>query len=278
MKRKYILTGLSSLLIFCLSFFPLFVENAKAENSKDLPEQEGEYDVPGHPKLKLRVFVYRPEKPHSPGKPLPTPTPTPAEVCQADSASDNQGGLTGWRLKEGATTYRLNLGSVPSSVGGTNLITIAARSFNAWQSTTDLASSIYFSEGSPTSISKASFDGQNIITWGRASGSALAVTYTWYNRETREVIENDTIMNLKFPWAWFNNTDTNLCAYSGYYDAQNILTHELGHWVGLNDEYTEPFVHNTMYGYGSKNEVKKNTLTQGDIQATNAIYSYSSAL
>ena len=63
------------------------------------------------------------------------------------------------------------------------------------------------------------------------------------------------------------------CAYIESYDAQNILTHEIGHWFGLDDEYDATNYQNaTMYGYGSKTEVKKNTLTDGDINGLRAIY------
>ncbi len=79
-------------------------------------------------------------------------------------------------------------------------------------------------------------------------------------------------MNQKFSWKWSDQSVHQDCAYSNSYDAQDILTHELGHWVGLDDEYTSDFANNTMYGYGSQQEVKKDTLTTGDITAATAIY------
>ena len=57
------------------------------------------------------------------------------------------------------------------------------------------------------------------------------------------------------------------------YDAQEILTHELGHWMGLGDMYDAANYQNaTMYGYGSKAEVKKDTLSTGDISGIGVIY------
>ena len=129
--------------------------------------------------------------------------------------------------------------------------------------------------GADTSTNKAQLDGQNIITWGRTSGTALAVSYIWYNSATGELVEVDTIMNQKFTWFWSNPINWPIgqtCAYSGVYDAQNILTHELGHTIGLNDEYENSHTHNTMYGYGSKNETKKNTLTTGDKNSALILY------
>ncbi len=232
-----------------------------------LPEKAGIYSVPGHSKLKLRVFVHNAKG--NPGKPGGS-TPTPSLTCGlADTNSSTVDGLTGWKLPSGTWTYRLNTGSAPSLVGATGLTTAAANAFNAYTTTTDLGSSVNFTRGANTSVNKANYDGQNIISWGRTSGSALAVTYTWYNTSTGVVAEEDTIFNSKFSWAWSNQAN---CAYQGYYDAQNILTHELGHWMGLDDKYDSSFANNTMYGYGSPTEVKKNTLATGDVSAINSLY------
>lgn len=267
MKKNITALVFSFLVIFCLSFLFAFTSNAREDEEINLPEEEGIYNVPNHPKLKLRVFVYHDAKNSSP---KPTPAPPTSQVCSYEEfPSIYEPGLIGWHLKNGTTTYRLNQNSVPSTVGPERFQNLAQQSFNTWWSGTDVNQSVSFQEGPNTSISRAVLDGQNIITWGRTSGSALAVTYTWYYPDTGIVAENDTIFNLKFPWAW---SDSDTCAYQNFYDAQDILTHELGHWVGLLDEYTANFVNNTMYGYGSKTEVKKNTLTSGDINAVNRIY------
>ena len=79
-------------------------------------------------------------------------------------------------------------------------------------------------------------------------------------------------MNKKFSWSWTPYNISNLCSVQNTYDAQNILTHEIGHWFGLDDHYTTEYQENTMYGYGSKNEVKKDTLTIGDVLGLNLIY------
>ena len=112
--------------------------------------------------------------------------------------------------------------------------------------------------------------GKNIISWGRTSGSALGVTYIRYFSSSGLAVDVDTIMNKKFLWRWANSSS---CAYPDSYDAENILNHELGHWIGLNDEYSVAnFQHATMYGSGAKGEVKKNTLSTGDASGASAIY------
>jgi hypothetical protein len=223
----------------------------------DLPEEDGVYDVPGHKNLKLRVIVH---------KVKPGPGPTPTEQCNLDDSGSNAVvDWAGWKLPS-IFTYSLNPNSAPSSITPSEFSTLTENSFNTWNQ----ASSKYrMVKGTDTNISRYALDGKNIVTFGRASGSALGVTYIWYNPSTGTVTELDTILNLKFAWEW--NSKVN-CAYQGVYDAQDILTHEIGHWVGLDDHYTSDYRYNTMYGYGYTGSVYANTLTNGDIAGVTAIY------
>ena len=172
-------------------------------------------------------------------------------------------------------SYSLNAASVPLTVGGGNLGTIADLAFDAWNN--EIGGAIHFSV-KDTMISRAARDGQNIVAWGTAPSSALAITYIWI-KSTGEVAELDTIMNQKYPWMWaraFNCAQkcgsSEICAYTNAYDAQSILTHEVGHWYGLDDEYDIANSDDTMYGYGDKWEAKGNTLEAGDIAGLKAIY------
>lgn len=257
-KKLFAIFAVVLIIVLGLSLSPSLAKNDK---DGDIPEQDGIYNVPGHPDMKVRVFVFK-EKPAKPGKPSPIPT----LYCPLDDPNSLAlVGPTGWELPDN-WTYYINPSSVPSSVGGANLAEITVKSFKVW---TDVShtSLIY---GGTTSIYQKGYDGKSIIAWGRTSGSALAVTYTWYYPSTGMVAEVDTIMNLKFVWMWSGGTTE--CAYTNSYDAQNILTHELGHWFGLNDYYAADYKEATMYGYGSKMETKKNTLTTGDIDGVEAIY------
>lgn len=271
MKNKNL--AIIILVSFIVSVLYLGVVYAKNSNNSEgsvLPEQEGTYDVPGHSNLKLRVFVYRARPDRS--------TP-PSIVCNLpDPDSTATVGPTPWRLPTGTWVYTLNPSSVPSSVGSANLAIMANDAFGRWSSATGAANKILFSQNSSYTIAtRASLDAKNIITWGRTQGTALAVTYIWYNKNTGIAVEVDTIMNSKFSWNWSNpetwTSPDATCANANAYDAQDILTHELGHWLGLNDMYNaENYQNATMYGYGSKAEIKKDTLSTGDLVGTAAIY------
>lgn len=229
----------------------------------DIPEVDGTYDVPGRTGLKVRVFVHRPR----PAKPSPQPTPTPSIVCYEDLPSTAQIPGAGWKLPA-TWTYTLNVASVPASVGADNWPVITANSFKSWTDGLTGNPVTIHPASAYTALTRYRLDGQNIVTWGRISGSAIAVSYIWYY-PGGEAVEVDTIMNQKYPWYW--QTDIK-CTNEFAYDAQNILTHELGHSMGLDDVYTGEFVNNTMYGYGSLGETKKSTLTDGDITGVNAVY------
>lgn len=243
----------------------------------NLPETAGVYDVAGKPDLKLRVFVHHGKADKTdaakPAKPQPA---TPALVCQPvvsiDPDSAAVAAPAGWRLPS-SWTYRVNTASVPSTVGAAGASALIANGYGVWSGA--VSGKVVFSRGTDTTMTAAKRDGQNIVAWGRASSSALAVTYTWYNQTTGLAVEIDTIFNKSFKWYW---SDPSLwpsgeqCAYQGAYDAQDIFTHELGHTVGLDDHYTADYANNTMYGYGSTGETKKNTLTTGDILGASALY------
>jgi hypothetical protein len=267
------------LFFVCLIILALLVglslNSALAKKAGDseqiLPEKDGVYDVPGRPNLKVRVFVHQPKA--KPVKPTPSPTPAPELVCTLeDNSATDLVDRAGWKLPE-AVNYWLNYASAPASLGGAeNLEKIVDNSFSAWAE----RAGVSVQKSGDTFITRAAQDGKWLVIWGRTSPSALGVTYIWYIPSNGTVVEIDTIMNQKYFWRWSDPSSwlpaDESCAYPDAYDAQNILTHEIGHWFGLGDHYTDNYEDHTMYGYGSKGETKKDTLTNGDILGLEAIY------
>ncbi len=191
-------------------------------------------------------------------------------VCNITDKPSNKYGLIGTKLPN-TVFYRINSSSAPSSVRS-SLPGIVSNSFAAWNAATN---GVSFSNAGNTSKNLSRNDGQNIIAWNRLSRSTLGTTYIRYNSATGSVVDVDTILNSRQPWDWVDPDSVNPdkdCATNNAYDAQNILVHELGHWVGLEDLYSSNEEDLTMYGYGSKQELKKDTLESGDSLGAQSIY------
>jgi len=257
LKRK----NMRKTIFISLAAFLLAAGAASAAQNQDIPEKNGAYDVPGRPDMKVRVFVHHPKA-----------KPSALLQCSVnDPDSSAVVGPTKWKLPAGDWKYYLNAGSAPSSVGSLNFSRLADLSFAIWQNTEIETANVNLKYEGSTTLTRKALDGKNIVTFGSTSGSALGVTYTWYYPSTGMAVETDTILNKKFTWSWTPYLP-DACPNVNTYDAQNILTHELGHWLGLNDHYTVDFANNTMYGYGAKGEIKKDTLTTGDKAGVNNIY------
>lgn len=265
MKRSKLSFLMIASLIFFLTtaFYPAYAFGSNKPKGQVIPEVDGIYDVQSHPGLKVRVFVHK-ARPNKPGTPGGSSTLQCTLVDPAGEATVNG---AGWIIPSGTWKYRVNQ-NVPSTISS-SINEVVNMAFTAWKNILPTRSGVSLAFDGSTSVNRAVRDGQNIIAWGRTSGSALGVTYVWYQNGV--ALELDTIMNQKFSWNWGGGSTQ--CAYTNVYDAQNILTHELGHWFGLDDEYDQNLYQNhTMYGYGAKMEVKKDTLTAGDIAGINNIY------
>lgn len=249
------------LLTIIFSFLVVFAASpvlAQPNDNAQIPERNGDYPDPEHLGVRVRVFVHEPKDVRG--------SQTISTTCP-DNNSSSIVPSAGWHLPTGTWTYNVNVASVPLSVSS-NISTVVSESFDAWNTA---QGKVTLKRGTDTMVDHKGFDGKNIIAWGRTSGSALAVTYTWYYTANKEVAEVDTIMNLKFPWSWTRYVN-GACGITNTYDAQDILTHELGHWMGLDDTYTSNYADNTMYGYGATGEIKKDTLSSGDKAGITAIY------
>ncbi|OGY26562.1 MAG: hypothetical protein A2Z24_00145 [Candidatus Woykebacteria bacterium RBG_16_44_10] len=241
LKFRYLIAVLIALILFFLSTSSL------AEGS-----------------ITLRVFnqEIRPMENH--------PARLQALVCNVSDKPSDVSVATNWKLS-GTTNYRVNTFSAPRPIRN-SLGTIVGNSFSTWS---PLTKRVSFNRGADTPTTRARHDGQNIIAWNSLSRSVLGVTYIWYNTDTNYVVEVDTLLNSRQPWSWTDPTIASVdqqCSTTNAYDAQNILTHELGHWVGLDDLYTANEEDLTMYGYGAKQELKKDTLESGDALGVGTIY------
>lgn len=237
---------------------PLPENKSESRVPPQIPERNGDYPDPDFPGVRVRVFVHENKSPV-----LATST----QCIDPDSTA--QVHAAGWKLPNGNWTYNLNLSSVPGSVGPNQLPVIAKNGFDAWQTA---QSKVSFERGVNTNRTRSGNDKQNIVAWNRITANALGITYIRYYTASGLVVDVDTILNKRYQWSWSGNVSGGSCGDPNSYDVQAILTHEQGHWLGADDEYTGDYINNTMYGYGYKNDIKADTLTNGDKAGIAAIY------
>lgn len=103
----------------------------------------------------------------------------------------------------------------------------------------------------------STYDGTNVIIAQDCSSTDwLAVTWLWYSTTNKNILDCDITFNTYYPWS--------TTGAAGYYDVQNIATHELGHCLFLVDLYKGAASGATMYGYAATGETKKRTLHWDD--------------
>lgn len=177
--------------------------------------------------------------------------------------------------------YRVNP-SNPSRIPENAAVSAVDAAFQTWQDADSNGGLRYHDVGTASSVG-AIQDSINTISWQDISQSypnAIAVTYVWSYRFSKQIVEFDMVLNSALPWAYTapevpatpSYADPTNSGAVGKYDVQNIATHEAGHTLMLNDLYKSRDQYLTMYGYGSTGELRKDTLGYGDSIGVNAIY------
>lgn len=91
---------------------------------------------------------------------------------------------------------------------------------------------------------------------------ALAVTLTTYNDITGELIDTDIIINGEMPYS--------ISGERNKYDLDTVLTHELGHVLGLDESEVRG---STMFPDTSRGETDRRELSTDDIDGILSLYS-----
>lgn len=197
------------------------------------------------------------------------PQPAVSSVCTVTGNDQvSTYGLGGWHMT-GPLTYRVNYATAPASVGVNAAQQAFVASFGTWSSADPDKT---FVEGASTGVKVSKFDGINAVLWGSVQySSAIAVTRVWYYTSTGALAEADVVFNKRLPWKANDPAAGDCGGDVSSYDVQNIATHEFGHVFGLGDLYGDAEKDLTMYGYGTKGELKKVSLGLGDALGANAL-------
>lgn len=210
--------------------------------------------------VRLKVLYHCPS-PHN------KQTANACSVTINDQADDYL--LAGWRMSPTGVVYKINYTTKPKNLSKSQVYTAISNSFASWR---DADQKQVFKYGGTTSVKTTKFDGTNAILWKRISNSAIAVSYVWYYPSTGQLAEADTVFNNFYKWSYTAYDGVNDCGGAvDAFDLQNIGTHEFGHWIGLDDLYSDIDRDLTMYGYADTSELKKDSLGLGDITGGNTV-------
>jgi MYXO-CTERM domain-containing protein len=108
----------------------------------------------------------------------------------------------------------------------------------------------------------------------------LALTVTFSDPKTGEVVESDMIFNSRHPYGVLSYKQTDPSKSSGdasdnascelRYDLQNVATHEAGHFFGLGEDFEAKTA--TMYYTTGRCETNKRVLSNSDETTMDALY------
>jgi len=193
----------------------------------------------------------------------------PLGACTAPSDSDSPSAFTlaPWRISS-AFDVTLSSQGVPSSVGITGFQSALNGAIGSWEDTA-IPSTAFGSIASSSVRPRQRLDGENVVGFGHI-GNAVGLTRFWVDRSTGSVIEFDVVLNVRYPWSTASSGTIEDCSGTpGAFDVQAVLTHELGHPVGL-----EHFVNDvqTMHPFVATGETRKRTLAAGDTAGANVKY------
>ena len=110
-------------------------------------------------------------------------------------------------------------------------------------------------------------DGVNTIGWGRVDDPDVVGEASMCLDKTQHIIRDaDIVLNISMWWSNGPNPRRSV------YDVQEILTHEMGHWLSLTDQYSDTSSAQTMHGSADPNETRKRTPALGDVTGLQTAY------
>lgn len=147
-----------------------------------------------------------------------------------------------------------------------------AAAMNEW---TRWNSNIVFSDEGPTDATFGAdgpdgtcADGTNVITWEKFAPEVIGAAVICFDRTGKVIRDADLALNATQHWE--RMADEAESRHS--HDIQAIYTHELGHWLSLEDLYAAESSRQTMHGGTQYEEFHKRTLALGDIAGLQKAY------
>lgn len=100
------------------------------------------------------------------------------------------------------------------------------------------------------------------------ANGALAITVITFDAHAKEILDADVVLNGEHGFSFFDHDSRDEGKET--YDLQNVLTHELGHLLGLGEDMTD--VDATMYAFSQPGETGKRDLEVVDKDSIASLY------
>jgi hypothetical protein len=196
-----------------------------------------------------------------------------ADVASAEQSGLGSAGARGARWKQNTVTV-----SVEDSVDllGTEgeAFEAVVRAATAWQNAPGILPTLVVQRGPDDPIGyRRSGRNKNTVRFAPdgdpLANGALAITVITFDAHAKEILDADVVLNGEHGFSFFDHDarDEGMSTY----DLQNVLTHELGHLLGLGEDMTD--VDATMYAFSQPGETGKRDLELVDKDSIAALYS-----
>lgn len=165
-----------------------------------------------------------------------------------------------WSLPVNYTINPANAQGIPES----QFVSAVSSAANAWDNATPR--SLFSGYSVDYSAQFAQLDGKNFVGFYSMPGSGIiGGTTAWYDTDLRYFVEFDTFLNTDYFWG-------DATQNASVMDIQNVVTHELGHALGLGDVSDFRCSAATMFSSTAIGETGKRTLESADITGIRKIY------
>jgi hypothetical protein len=161
-------------------------------------------------------------------------------------------------------TYRINEKGFSKITNGSDFLAVHS-SFHAWE--TVASADVQFVYGGTTTAAGVGRDGMNVVSFTDTSApmgsSTIAATFSFFKRDTSglTIDEADIAFNAAL--------DFSTSAEQNKFDIQSVLTHEIGHLLGLDHS---AMVSSVMVPFGVTSQLDQQTLAYDDIAGITELY------